>query len=391
MNPLDQSRRNRGSRADLALIAQRVVEFSRFARDNGFQIGVQESLDALTIAGHANILDQRLLRFGLRSLFCADKSDWQRFDDVFNAYWSKTPIAGELSGEGRARPPHKQESANEAAREAAEAGASEAQATGTGERRGGASRAESTAQKDFRHFSEGEQRRELERLIERLARGMRYRLSRRYRFHQRGKIIDLRRTIRNNLKYGGMPIKLMRRRRRPQPIKPVVFLDVSGSMNLYSRFFLRFVCLVLKEFKRADAFIFHTRLVHIRHALLERDSEKAMAKLALISSGWAGGTRIGESLATFNKHYAPQTLSSRTVVIILSDGLDTGAPAELGAQLKRLHAKTKKIIWLNPLLGRAGYQPLAQGMAAALPWVDLFASAHNLESLAALENTLVNL
>jgi len=391
MNPLDQSRRNRGSRADLALIAQRIVEFSRFARDNGFQIGVQESLDALTIAGHANILDQRLLRFGLRSLFCADKSDWQRFDDVFNAYWSKTPIKGELSGEGRARPPHKQESANEAAREAAEAGASEAQATGTGERRGGASRAESTAQKDFRHFSEGEQRRELERLIERLARGMRYRLSRRYRFHQRGKIIDLRRTIRNNLKYGGMPIKLMRRRRRPQPIKPVVFLDVSGSMNLYSRFFLRFVCLVLKEFKRADAFIFHTRLVHIRHALLERDSEKAMAKLALISSGWAGGTRIGESLATFNKHYAPQTLSSRTVVIILSDGLDTGAPAELGAQLKRLHAKTKKIIWLNPLLGRAGYQPLAQGMAAALPWVDLFASAHNLESLAALENTLVNL
>jgi len=373
------------------LIAQRIVEFSRFARANGFQIGVQESLDALTIAGHANILDQRLLRFGLRSLFCADKSDWQRFDDVFNAYWSKTPIKGELSGEGRARPPHKQESANEAAREAAEAGASEAQATGTGERRGGASRAESTAQKDFRHFSEGEQRRELERLIERLARGMRYRLSRRYRFHQRGKIIDLRRTIRNNLKYGGMPIKLMRRRRRPQPIKPVVFLDVSGSMNLYSRFFLRFVCLVLKEFKRADAFIFHTRLVHIRHALLERDSEKAMAKLALISSGWAGGTRIGESLATFNKHYAPQTLSSRTVVIILSDGLDTGAPAELGAQLKRLHAKTKKIIWLNPLLGRAGYQPLAQGMAAALPWVDLFASAHNLESLAALENTLVNL
>jgi len=391
MNPLHDSVGNRGASADLPLIAQRVVEFSRFARDNGFRIGVQESLDALKVAGHANILDRRLLRFGLRSLFCADKSDWQRFDDVFNAYWSKTPIKGELSGEGRAGPRQKQENAGDTAAEAAEAAAGEAPDTGAGERRGGASRAESSAQKDFRHFSDEEQTRELERLIERLARGMRYRLSRRYRFHQRGKIIDLRRTIRNNLKHGGTPVKLMRRRRRPHPIKPVVFLDVSGSMNLYSRFFLRFIRLVLKEFKRADAFIFHTRLVHIKQALLERNPERAMAKLGLISSGWAGGTCIGESLATFNKHYAPQTLGSRTVIIILSDGLDTGPPEQLAAQLKQLHAKAKKIIWLNPLLGRAGYQPLAQGMAAALPWVDLFASAHNLESLAALEHSLVNL
>src|SRR5712691_7098614 len=208
MNPLHDSVGDRGTSADLPLIAQRVVEFSRFARDNGFRIGVQESLDALKIAGHANILDRRLLRFGLRSLFCADKSDWQRFDYVFNSYWSKTPIKGELSGEGRAGPRQKQESAGDTAAEAAEAGTGETQDTGTGARRGGASRTESSAQKDFRHFSDEEQTRELERLIERLARCMRYRLSRRYRFHQRGKIIDLRRTIRNNLKHGGTPIKL---------------------------------------------------------------------------------------------------------------------------------------------------------------------------------------
>ncbi len=391
MNPLPENRGHPTPGADISTVTQRVAGFSRFARDNGFRIGVQESLDAVKLATQVQILDKRLLHFGLRSLFCADKSDWQRFDEIFNAYWSRSPVKGELAGEGRAASAQKRKEAADAPGEPTDAAEAEGQDTRASGRRGGASFSESLAQKDFRHFSQGEQRRELERLLERLARRMRYRISRRKQQHRRGESIDLRRTIRNSLKHGGMPMKLALRRRRPRPIKPVIFLDVSGSMSLYSNFFLRFAYGVLKEFKRADAFIFHTRLVHIKQALLERNPEKAVMKLGLISSGWSGGTRIGESLATFNKNYAAQILSSRSLAIVLSDGLDTGAPEILAAQLRRLRGKVKKIIWLNPLLGRAGYQPLAGGMAAALPWIDLFASAHNLESLAALETTLVNL
>lgn len=369
-------------------IVQRVVEFARFARDNGFRIGVGESLDALKVAEYANVLDKRLLRFGLRSLFCADRSDWQRFDEVFNAYWAKTPVKGETGLEKRNRRRSETGAEDDAAAPSADSG--DASAMAQSGRHGGASRAESITQKDFRYFADPEEKRELERLIERLASHMRYRLSRRRHFHQRGKVIDLRRTIRANLKYGGNPIRLMKRRRRPQPVKPVLLLDASGSMSLYSQFFLRFIYGVIKAFKRADAFVFHTRLVHVKHALLERNPEKAMAKLALISSGWAGGTRIGECLETFNANYGRLTLNSRAVVIILSDGLDTGTPEALAAQLKQIRQKAKGILWLNPLLGHAGYQPLAKGMAAALPWIDLFASAHNLESLAALEPQLVN-
>lgn len=371
------------------LIVQRVVEFARFARDNGFRIGVGESLDALKVAQYANVLDKRLLRFGLRSLFCTDKTDWQRFDEIFDAYWAKTPVKGESALESRGR--RRSQSGGEDADAADGAGTGAASQESRDGRRGGASHAESAAQKDFRYFSDPEEKRELERLIERLARHMRYRLSRRRHFHQRGKVIDLRRTIRANLKHGGNPVRLMKRRRRPQPVKPVLLLDASGSMSLYSQFFLRFIYGIVKEFKRADAFVFHTRLVHVKQALLERNPTKAMSKLALISSGWAGGTRIGECLDTFNTHYGRMILNSRAVVIILSDGLDTGTPEVLAAQLKQMRQRAKRILWLNPLLGRAGYQPVARGMAAALPWIDVFASAHNLESLAALEPQLVNL
>lgn len=374
-------------------ITDRIVGFCRYARAHGYAVGVQESQDALRLAGDLGVLKPAPLRAGLRSLLCTSRSDWERFDEVFRAYWfeavtreiayrasfNRAPLAK------RGGPPASPGQDDAPAAEAAEG---EPHAAGG---RSGAAHAESLAKRDFRDFSDAEEKAELERLAERLAARMRRRISRRLRARKRGRVIDLRRTLRNNLGAGGTPIKRAFRKRHPRPVKPVILLDVSGSMSAYSRFFLRFMYGVVKSFKQADAFIFHTRLVHIRHALLERDSERAVARLALVSSGWAGGTRIGECLAAFNKHYAPRALGRRTVVMVLSDGLDTGAPAELRVQLAAMKARTKKIIWLNPLLGRAGYAPLAGGMAAALPVIDVFAAAHNLESLAALEPRLTRL
>lgn len=167
--------------------------------------------------------------------------------------------------------------------------------------------------------------------------------------------------------------------------------DVSRSMSLYSYLFLRYARGLLDAFDDARAYVFHTRLVPVTEALRERDDARLKDKLAVLSLGWAGGTRIGESLHEFNRQHARGLLNRRTLVIVVSDGLDTGPPALLAAELAAIKRRTRKLIWLNPLLGRAGYEPRAGGMAAALPYIDVFAPAHSLESLAALEPQLARL
>jgi len=162
-------------------------------------------------------------------------------------------------------------------------------------------------------------------------------------------------------------------------------------MSFYSYLFLRFARGIVGAFKDADAFIFHTHLVHVTDALHERNINTVTKRLALLSAGWAGGTRIGECLQTFNQDYARRVLTSQSIVMIFSDGLDTGTPELFSEQMALIKRRAKKIVWLNPLLGRDGYEPTAQCMAAALPLLDLFASAHNLESLLALESQLVKL
>src|SRR3569832_687609 len=214
---------------------------------------------------------------------------------------------------------------------------------------------------------------------------------RRWQLARQGRRLHLRRTLRHSLRYGGTPLDpVYNRRRRRQP-RLVLLMDVSRSMSLYSYFFLRFARGVLDVFRDAHAFVYHTHLVPVTEALRGRDIDKVKAKLAVISLGWGGGTRIGESLQTFNEQHGRRLLSSRTVVIVVSDGLDTGAPALLAEQLAHIKRRARKVVWLNPLLGRAGYEPLAGGMAAALPLIDVFASAHNLASLAALKPHKVRL
>ena len=147
----------------------------------------------------------------------------------------------------------------------------------------------------------------------------------------------------------------------------------------------------MASFREADAFVFHTRLVHIGEALKERTTKRAIQRLALMTQGWSGGTRIGESLATFNRSYAASVLNRRAIVVIVSDGYDTGQPEQLAGELAALGRRARRVVWLNPMLGWEGYQPVARGMAAALPYLDLFAPAHNLESLAVLEPYLAGL
>jgi uncharacterized protein with von Willebrand factor type A (vWA) domain len=375
-------------------LTRRLVGFVRLLRDNGFMLGLREVEDAVRAAEVASLTRSEPLRSALRALLCSCERDWKCFDELFDAYWLRegmrraTLTAGALPARARQSglridrrfgPPDRVERAGDL---------TNAMPQG---RAGGASPVESLAETDLRHIDDPEEIERLHALAERLALRMRHRLSRREKARRRGRRLDFRRVIHKSVQSGGTPIRLVFRRRRDKPVRLVAILDVSGSMSAYSTFFVRFLKSILDRFREADAFVFHTRLVHIRPALAERSTERAMARLALMAQGWAGGTRIGESLATFNRSYAPSLLNRRAVAIIVSDGYDTGPPERLAAELAALRRRARRVVWLNPMLGRPGYAPVARGMAAALPHLDLFAPAHNLESLAALEAALVAL
>jgi uncharacterized protein with von Willebrand factor type A (vWA) domain len=376
--------------------------FVRTLRDNGFAAGLAETRDAVALLTSPAALRPSTLRPALRSLFCARHADWERFDAIFDAYWlgrgmraarrvSGTP--GESRTSSRRLP---EAGAPRGTMGAADQTERRDDADGDDPadgpvRRTAASRTESLTARDLRHVVDPEEVAEVHALAQRLARAMRARLVRREQVRRRGRRLDLRRTIHRSVSHGGTPVDLAWRRRKIKPLRLIVLLDASGSMNLYTTFFLRFLHGIVDAFREAEVFLFHTRLVHISESLRDRDIARAVDRLSLMAQGIGGGTRIGDSLATFNRWHAKRVINARTAIMIVSDGYDTGEPERLATEMRRLRRRCRRIIWLNPLIGWRDYAPEARGMQAALPYVDLFAPAHNLESLAALEPYLATI
>jgi uncharacterized protein with von Willebrand factor type A (vWA) domain len=255
----------------------------------------------------------------------------------------------------------------------------------------GASRAENLAEVDFRTLADPDQIEQAHAAAARLAKVMRTRQTRRDLARRRGYRLDLRRTIHKNISHGGVPITLVKRQRKDKPLRLVVLLDASGSMSMYTSVFLRFIHGVLDEFREAEAFLFHTRLAFVSDAMKEKDAARALDRLSLLAQGSGGGTRIGESLKTFNRWHAARVIHSRTCVMIVCDGYETGDAALLGREMAALAKRCRRIVWLNPMMAWKGYAPVAAGIKAALPHVDLYAPANTLKSLAALEPYLARL
>ena len=389
--------------ADLGIgepMRQKLAAFSRTLRHNGYKVGLAETRDALAILAGPPGTRAASLKPALRGLFCATHSDWERFDEIFDAFWLGRHMrqARMLAGAPTVGQARTQRLGEPAAGEAGlpdrverrTDGDDDAFGDGRG-RREGASRAENLAATDMRHIVDPADVARTHALAARLARVMRARLVRREQVRRRGRRIDLRRTIHRNVSHGGTLLDLAWRQRKIKPLRLVLLLDASGSMSLYTAFFVRFLHGVVDAFREAEAFVFHTRLAHVSASLRDRDVARAVDKLALMAQGIGGGTRIGESLATFNRWHARRVINSRTAVMIVSDGYDTGEAERLGEEMRRLRRRCRRIIWLNPLIGWRDYTPQARGMQAALPYVDLFAPAHNLESLAALEPYLARI
>ncbi|MEY2534449.1 MAG: uncharacterized protein QOF29_2359, partial [bacterium] len=241
--------------------------------------------------------------------------------------------------------------------------------------------------KDFAQYSDAE--RALARaLVMRLARHMPLRETRRTRAtRRRGVRPDMQATVRASLRYGGEPLDRRWRAHVRGPRKLVLVCDVSGSMAPYSRMLLQYLHAAVATHRRVEAFVFGTRLTRITHELGVRDPDRALDRATAAVVDWAGGTRIGAAIAELNRVHG-RRLGRGSVIVILSDGWDRGDPVVLGTEMARLRRSAHRVIWLNPLKAAPGYEPLARGMAAALPHTDHFLAGNSLRSLAQLADLL---
>jgi uncharacterized protein len=384
------------------LVSAKLAAFLRTLRDNGFPVGLAEGQDAAALMTAGYAAKPGLLRSAFKHLFSARKSDWEKFDGIFEAFWLGRRVRSRSVTVGSAKAANNpslkslqdasaRQTANPSATDQIPAGNDAPEGRGGEGRMEGASRAENLAEIDFRKLADPERIEQAHAAAAQLAKAMRTRLTRRDLARRRGYRLDLRRTIHNNISHGGVPIDLVKRQRKPKPLRLVILLDASGSMSMYTAVFLRFIHGVLDQFREAEAFLFHTRLAYVSGAMKEKDAGRALDRLSLLAQGAGGGTKIGESLQTFNRWHAARVIHSRTVVMIVSDGYETGDAKLLGREMAALGKRCRRIVWLNPMMAWEGYAPEAAGIKAALPHVDLYAPAHTLQSLTALEPYLARL
>ncbi len=386
------------------LVSGKLAAFLKTLRDNGFAVGLAEGQDAASLMTAGYVAKPGLLRSAFKHLFSARRSDWEKFDGIFDAFWLGKRVRSRSTTMGSAKSannpslkslsnnrPELRAGGDSAMDQVPSAdGADDVDRSGEG-RMEGASRADQLQEIDFRKMADPDQIEEAHAAAARLAQTMRTRLTRRDLARRRGTRLDLRRTIHSNISHGGVPIALVRRQRKEKPLRLVMLLDASGSMSMYTGVFLRFIHGVLDEFREAEAFLFHTRLAHVSDAMKEKDAARALDRLSIMAQGAGGGTKIGESLQTFNRWHAARVIHSRTVVMIVSDGYETGDAALLGREMAALGRRCRRIVWLNPMMAWDGYTPEAAGIKAALPHVDLYAPANTLKSLTALEPYLAKL
>lgn len=243
-------------------------------------------------------------------------------------------------------------------------------------------------QKDISHFNEQEFE-QAKKIIHNLVWRIPERPTRRkVRALKRDSYLDLRRTVRNSLDLGGEIVALEWQQRKYKPRPLVVICDISGSMERYSRLFLNFLYALVQGPQRVEVFVFGTRLTRLTPALRRKNIDQAVKQTSQAVLDWSGGTRIGESLRTFNYQWARRVLGRGAVLLMISDGWDRGEISLLDREMARLRRSVSRLIWLNPLLGSADYQPLVRGIQAALPYVDEFLPLHNLDSFEELARTL---
>lgn len=371
----------------------RLATFARLLHDAGMEAGPGRLTDAARALRWIAIARPDDFRAALRAVFVARKEELLVFEAAFDIFWSppdpRIP-AGAVPGRSRALPlpPEKARAwmnllgLNRSTMPRAE------EPDSTPPSSSGYSAEELLRKKDFEDLT-WEETEQVRRLLEQAPWRVAERRTRRLRPAPGGQV-DLRRTARESIRTSGEMVTLLHRQARVRRRPLVLLCDVSGSMEKYSRLLLIFAHAIARR-EDVETFVFSTRLTRITRLLRQRDIDRALDEVAKSVHDFSGGTRIGQALAEFNRKWARRVLGHGAVVLVISDGWDRGDPGQLEAELERLRRSAHRLIWLNPLLGSEGYEPLTRGMQAALPHVDDFLAVHSIEALDELGRLLAGL
>jgi uncharacterized protein with von Willebrand factor type A (vWA) domain len=369
-----------GNEVDLV---PRLGAFARLLHDAGVEAGPRRVTDATRALNHIDLKVEEDFRNTLRAVFVSRKEDIPIFEAAFDIFWAPPDpraSAGIIPGRSRSLP-----MSPERAKLWADAlGLNRSQMNREQNQRefpassSGYSAEELLRHKDFEDMTWAETE-QVKRLLEQAPWRVAERKTRRLRPSRSGHI-DLRRSARHAIRSSGELMTLFRRKPRVRRRPLVLICDVSGSMERYSRLLMIFAHAVARR-EDVEAFVFSTRLTRITRLLRHRDIDRALDSVSKGVHDFSGGTRIGDALGDFNRKWARRVLGHGAVVVIVSDGWDRGDPEHLTAELVHLRRSAHRLIWLNPLLGSEGYEPLTRGMAAALPHCDDFLAAHNVAAL----------
>lgn len=372
-----------------------LLSFGYLLHEMGVPVSPGQMLDLIDALKYVPITRREDFRAAARATLVLRREDLPLFDMAFEFFWRKSGLTPEqelmMMGLSQTRVPQRQlrlpkrkpDAASEADRPKEEQEDEvEIQLT--------YSRSEALHTKDFGQFS-WEEVQQCKELLRRMSWKIEDRPNRRRRPDRSGRTLDIRRTLRQNMRYGGEPVTLAWRETQREPRPLVVLCDISGSMERYSRILLQFVHAISSGVGDVESFVFGTRLTRITRQLRHKDIDDAVDAVTKHVRDWSGGTRIGDAIREFNYRWGRRVLGRGPVVLLISDGWDRGEPDLLSHEMDRLQRSCHRLIWLNPLLGSPGYEPLTLGMQAALPFVDDFLPVHNLVSLEQLGQRLSTL
>ena len=360
--------------------------FVQEARKYGFNSGLQHSLDVTATALEGLWLNKDQFEYALAALFCTCQEEREKFALLYDRFWRTkgSRVHKSIKRQNQRRIHRKSSVAVMIGTGKSE----EARAVEDAKNTSGANAKAIVKKTDFSKLTHS-QSEVLDEIAERLVREMSLRIKRRKKKSKKG-AIDVAASIRKNIQNGGTLINLSRLDRKKQRYRLLVLLDVSGSMDKYSFYLLKFLWALKSHFKDFEAFAFSTLMMRITDQIAEKDMARALDRVSMAANHWSSGTKIGECLQEFNDQFAKRYLNGNTLTVILSDGLDTGEPEILEEAIQKIKLRSKKLVWLNPLKGMAGYEPIQRGMQTAMPALNHFGAAHNFESLLELENLLID-
>jgi hypothetical protein len=356
-----------------------VVEFGAELRERGVRLSVSDEMDAASALTFVDIGDVEEVRLALLTALKIRPGDQATFDELFDRFWMMRDRGrGREQGAARvlrAQAPRQIQMrlGSRPASENSPAGANSGDVPGYSP--------DAQLRKKSFDALDPQELAAMDRLMQRLSLKLATERSRRLTPTRGRGLVDLRRSLRAAVATRGEPLRLARRARALEEPRLILLCDTSGSMEAQTRFLLTFAIALRRAARRVEVFAFNTRLARITRAIAPNKVPLTLRRLGETVTDWSGGTRIGDCLTDFVRDYLGQMVNARTTVIIVSDGLDRGDPEVLARAMRSIRARARAVVWLNPLLGDARYEPTARGMAAALPYVDRLAPAHNLESL----------